>query len=470
MEGPGYGRDMSTLPTSVALPHSSDPAEQARRVHTSQRHRIMTGEYAQPGRDLDQRIERAIGIERADVWKGTVDGSANVASQGCDQLGTLYSVEPIAHHVDAASLPLLELVDRSPIWSMMPRHQATTLGLRESWIRVNVARGKLVYRMVPAHMVEAIGYDDDPATPCKVRELRLRNGKWTYDVLDIRNPKAPIMRVEDTEGRILQTFEEYPYREADGTPVLPHVLYHAEGTGQLYDPYRWHEAFDGTLTLGLLWSMFVHVCVSASWPQRYLIGAEPQGGAAVDGRSSITADQASILMLRHLEGYPGAPVAGSWTPGADPSALQAAVAAYESRIVSMLGVGAGDIARTSDPRSGYSLVLSREAQREAARRYMPIFRASDRELVRISAILANRAGLTIGAPEDGYDLAYQSLPASVHEQQAELTRDKTEIELGLLSPVEAFMRRNPGIDYDRATVALDKIAAERRRWASPLAA
>ena len=125
-----------------------------------------------------------------------------------------------------------------------------------------------------------------------------------------------------------------------------------------------------------------------------------------------------------------------------------------------------DLRMGGTARSGYAIALSNEGKRAAARRYAPIFRRSDEQLMSVSATLYNRATGS-NLPEYGYQIVYRDLPLSPEELQA---RRQNVIELmgaGLLSRSRAYMELNPGLTETSAAAELARIDAERLRLSIP---
>jgi hypothetical protein len=92
------------------------------------------------------------------------------------------------------------------------------------------------------------------------------------DVLSVADPEAPVYRVHlltgaGTLGADISeatlggdySGEAYPYRRADGRPVLPYVLYHAVRPGdRLWDPYAIQEVVDGSLDMAVFSAFVAH--------------------------------------------------------------------------------------------------------------------------------------------------------------------------------------------------------------------
>jgi hypothetical protein len=237
--------------------------------------------------------------------------------------------------------------------------------------------------------------------------------------------------------------------DANGSPVIPYALYHASRTGYLWDAYEGIEVVEGTLAIGVLWSMWRHVVRSASWPQRYAAGVVVAGAQEApddSGRSQITTDPATVLMLEMSAEDRQSPVIGQWDAGGDPKQLAEAIMSYESRIEAAFGHVAAVSRKSGDPRSGYALAVSREEQRDAARRLEPQFRRGDLELLRIVAALVTARTPDDPLPESGWSISYQSLPPSQSEIDGILTR----VDGGLMSRVDAYIELHPGMTPEQA--------------------
>lgn len=479
-------RDFSTpIPP---MPH--DPSEAARWEHTRLRRRLLYGAWRE---DLDRRIGLAIGAVRREAW-GVPDLSSNVFRASMQSLSVLYDRRPkVSHNEPGAADELSKYVVDAGLWPLMQRVQRDTLGMREMFIRVDVVADRdepedaeVTYRPIPPDMVLAHADPEHPDEPVEVRELRLRRDRvgrprWTWDVLSVADYDQPYYRVlsagseagEDlsleylgVEGGLVG--EAYPYRYADGRPLLPIVLYHAAKTGMLFDPYEASELVEGSLNVAVFWSMFGHVIRQASWPQRYAVGVRVPS-ATIDGdqdntiRESVIPDPATVLLFEPSdEGM--SPQISQWDAGADPQALQDAIAMYERRLAAFAGISPSDVQRVAgDPRSGFALAINREAAREAQKRYEPVFSPIDEELLGKTAALINRV-MGTALPEDDYRVAYESLPPSPEERQSEREHVLGLIGAGLLDRVEAYRQLHPGLSRADAEAALAEINAINARY------
>jgi hypothetical protein len=455
---------------TAPMPPAPGNPDEARRVEMS-RHRfaMMEGRW-QP--ILESYMETQLGSVRRAAM-GLVDISYCALRTTSYELATLYDAEPDVRHNQLASPNIDRLVGsagsiaRSGLWSQMSRFQAYTLALREMWMRADVEDGRLVYRPVAPHMTMAEADPARPNVPTLFGELRLRQIEgglmWTFEVWDIRNPAEPTYRVLEAldgwkSGRDLTrlvhgaTYDgvNYPssWRRANGTPIIPAILYHASTYGdRLFDPFANIELYTGSLQLGLFYSYLAHCIRDASYPQRYAIGVRVAGMDSSDlgsraARSEVTSDPTTILMLDPISETSQA-MMGQYTAGADVEKLEAVIAAVAHRLATDAGLSPSELQRTSgSARSGYAISLSQEGKRQAQRRYIMQFRASDEALVSLSAVLFNRwteaNSEPSNYPEGGYSVIYREIPLSPQEMEARRKHVLEMLAAGLMSEVDAL--------------------------------
>ena len=457
----------------------------------ARRRRLLSGEYEQ---DLEDELFRHLPSDRREAW-GVTDMSSNVFEQVTRQLSVLYHESPIVTNPEDIS----ELVSRegymtrSGIWSMMQRVQQLTLGIRETIVRIDVSpKGTrtegIVYRVVTPDYVYIESSEDNPEIPLYYQELRLRfddekkEYSWIADIMDIRdenNPRFYLRKVEpngtlgEDVSRVFMNGElsgdAYPFRDKDDKPFLPIVIYHAQKTGKLWNSFDCQTQVEGSLCAMILFSFWLHVVRDCSWVQRYATNVMVSGLThnSLDEparRSSISTDPSSILIFSQDPDINTQPLIGQFQAGADPEKLLQAVASYEYRVAVSAGISPSELTRTSsDPRSGFSLSVSRQGMRESSRAYAPIFRISDEELCSKTAILCNRY-LGTSLPESGYRVSYHSLEYSPEEKEA-IRKDVIEkLASSLISPIDAIRQLNPDMDEEEARETLLRIRREKAEF------
>jgi len=469
--------------------------EQERWSHTALRKRMIIGAWEQ---DLEDELARHLPADRREAW-GPADLSSNPFEQITRQLSVLYHEVPAVTNLngDISALTAREgLVTQAGLWQLMQRAQQMVIGLRESAIRIDVnphvqgaptiAPG-IQYRIVTPDLLYCEAHPDQPDIPVYYQEARLREfeGKpiWVADVLDIRDPQMPIFGMFEINkdgalgkdmsmefmGHPTHRGEDYPYRDGDGNPFLPVVLYHAEKTGFLWDAYNASQMVYGSLTSAVLYSMWVHLVRDACWSQKYVAGLSVAGLSQIDQneiarRSSIATDPSSILVFTQDPDAQGQPLVGSFSIPTDPHALLESISKYEMRVGLAAGLSPSELSRTNgDPRSGYALAVSKSGQREAQKKFAPVFRLGDEELLAKTAMLANRF-LGTSLPEAGYRVSYHSMPLTPDEMRAQREDIIAKMQAGLISPVQAVMMMYEDMDQREAREYLLQIRRERAEF------
>lgn len=451
------------LPLGPPIPENG--AEAFRVQHSRLRRRIL---YSQHKNDVKKRLVQSVGSKRAEKWGMDPDMTSNPAWTVCTQLAALYRKAPDVMAPaggDDASAAIAE----AGFWQLAQRNQRDTIGLNNMLVRVDIdeddgpafqlAHPDLVevkaHPLRPSKLLQVKHWVQDPRDAEKWVRLEVEPAKRRYQAFD--EDDAEVTR-EVLEGDSFSG-DSYPWM-VEGNAVMPYVSYRAAETGYALDPYTGSEVFEGALQLGVYYSFFGHILRNAAWAQRWALGVEPLGAStSADGkRSEVTADPATLLLFKLLEGFEGQPTMGQFNTPVDPDQVLKAVERYERRLVDMALGAVGVSRRESDVRSAMSLAVSREAQREAQASYEPMFRRSDLQLLRLVSGL-------MGGPTAGWRINYFSIPKDAAEIRAEMEQMAGLIEAGLMSRVEAYQKLHLGLTREEAQAALALIESDNRQAA-----
>lgn len=407
-------------PPNLPVPSPWSDADYERVSHTRLRRRMLTGRWRD---DLTEAVEREVGDVRRAAW-GLVDISANPFRASCSALAALYDVPgEVTADDPEAGVMVADALKSAGFWQLMQRVQRDTIGMREMVVVPEYeAAGEraeeegdephLMLRAVPPDLIWAQAHPMEPDEPVVLVETTMRDGVWGYDLYSVVGGVGVFRRYSESKELVEELAgEEYPakWRWQDGRPFIPHVLYHASRSGELFDPYEGIEIVEGTMRLGVLYTFYGHCVKQASWPQRYMVNVRPSGSAnAMDGdqlpgqqreKSHIVTDPAAVLSLDAIEDA-GQPMVGSWQTSSDPNALLESILAYERRIFAMAGLSPADAQRVAgDPRSGFALAINQENKRADQQRYAPSFRRGDESL-------AERVGAMMGMDPAEYTVRY----------------------------------------------------------------
>lgn len=471
--------ELVTGPTPPNFPGAEDTQRQ---VETRRRRRMLSGLWRQ---DLALELARRVGSRRARAWVENPILETNPFNNVCKELSVLYVESPAIKHELASAEILASLaatLETAQLWGLMGRVQRFCLGLRETLVRVSIESGRPVFREVYPDLVHAIGREDRPDQPAMLAELRYRTLKdisfWTYDLFDIRDAENPLcqIRVCKSDGTMGEDLSvefwkeersgvKYPYRRRDGSPFIPYILYHAEPVGdRLWNSWEWSEIVEGALSLAVKYNMLDHVFVQASWPQRYILGAELDGSQSTEAGREIVTDPAVLLQLRKQEDFEGQPVIGQWNPGGDVDKMEAVLESLSAKLAVEAGVNASDINRLNSQRSGVSISLTNDGKRQQQRRFAPVFRDPDSRLVAMVGTLLNRYAESQGEtpiyPEGGFKILYRELPLSPAELEARRKHVLELLDAKLMSRIDAYSELNPGLTRSMIQRELARIDAE----------
>lgn len=460
---------------TIALPMPTDARDLARVQHTRLRRRMLYGEHED---DVRRVVREEHGPTKAAVW-GTPDLSANPYLALWSQIAVLHAAEPEVT-APRGSEPVVEAVASSGWWTLAQRVERDAHALREMLVRVDIdpETAEIQVRPVFPDMVEAASTRRKPSIPVKLDEwVEDPVYGWIRYRIDVSDPALPAYTVEGPDGAEITSEvlggsfsgAAYPYVDSQSRPYNPYVLIHAAGTPWLWDPYTMREVVDGSLRLCVYLTWWGHVMYNASYALRWAMNAEPDGADVVDeetgqtiARKEVQADPAVLLKLRQMDGTSGQPQVGQFSSPMDPEAILRSIAMYERRILTLAGLSAPDVTRAeADIRSGYSLVVAREAIREVQRQHEPQFRAADQEILATAAKLLNRTtGSSYSEDPRSYHVAYQGLTRTPAETRAELDKIQAEIAMGVASPVDAWLALNPGFSRAHAIEAMRQTRTE----------
>lgn len=461
---------MPELARTPKLP--GDSVENSRRESARLRLRLLNGDWfddllAHLAQHFDPVRERVI---------GRPDYSTNLFESVINQLSVLYDRPPVLRHEDeVGAARASDLLTSAGWWALGTQLQRFTLGCREAFVRPALVRDgtALLLRVVTPDCVSAEADPQEPDLPIRFTEARVRTvggeDVWCHDRLDISDPDAPTYVVirehdgADVTAEVLGT-TGWPaeLRDSSGAPVMPYATYHAKRTGQLWNWRTGSEVADGTLTVAVLWTWWLHNFRDASWAQRWTLDASVRGsslvGAGKSQAATVTTDPSSVMQFSS-DGDRAA--IGQWNPSIDPLTLGTALAEFEGRLLVHFGLSPGDVQRTEgSAQSGYSITLQRTAVREQQRRYAPQFERGDQHLLRVVSALTR--GTPQAIPEDGWSISYPGPPKSWNEIEADLAKNERLVAAGLASKVDAYMDHHPGVTREQALVELKRIADENR--------
>lgn len=447
---------------SIALAKSHEDSE--RWEKTRLRRRLLEGCWKQ---DIVYYMSLHLDKTRQGAW-GEPSQSMNLYKSIVQQLAVIYNETPQVSNADMDELQE-EYLKEMNLFSKAQQHSEYVIGLRDSIYRIywNPRLNKVELRLVTPDYVLVETDPYSPQTPIKISEAVEREYQgeeiYTWEVWDISNPESPSLKIfsEDMKDNLTGYFlGEAPYlfiNPVTKQPFLPYVIYHAQDTGECFDDDSWSELVHGTLEVALLWSFWIHIVKDASWAQKYGIDVDLQGLSTKPGqeRASISTDPASILMFKSKDGQSGS--LNSMQVSLDPKSVADSILQYSSAIMENLGLLGADLQKSST-QSGVSIQIRKDAIRLWQKRFEPMFRLGDKEMLEKVSLISNLfapEGFPI-LPITGYDIKYTAIEKTQAEIQELISYNESMLRMGLKSKVDMLMELE-GITREQAVMKLEQI-------------
>tara|TARA_B100000686_G_scaffold300855_2_gene335674 strand:+ start:975 stop:2540 length:1566 start_codon:yes stop_codon:yes gene_type:complete len=486
-------------PPPPAMPTRSS---QRRSIHQAARLSILDEDFDDLQADWNAQY---VSDEVLEGW-GPSDTSTNPLSSYARQLSTpgRYGHPPtVEHAVDPLAADGLigahGQLARAGWLTKMSTVEYLTLGVGEHFVRLDVHRGDLTLRLVPACTVHLIANVDRPDEIEQLWELRARTAPpaikggeprrlWTWDVYDLGDElvgRPPSFRIYEADHRgapvdasdiwLIQpgdvrgalVGDAYPYRFADtGRAYLPWVRYRSADNGKLWNWKQLRGLHRGTLMSSMYATYTGRSALDATGSHALAWGLDPAVSTRHGEQSSYAAPVRSMAIrpgtinfcdVADDVGQPGVVQIG---PGVNLEPLSEFTARYIHRLHAQRGLSGADVQKqAANPTSGAALYISDKQRREFADMAEPIFRRFDLELLRKAAALLN-AETGSAYPLSGYSIVYFRLPPSPQEAKDGREAQEWEVSQGYKSKVDIYRERNPGTSREDAIAALARIVAD----------
>lgn len=460
--------------------------EQDRIEATEARDRVLSGSHE---RDLVDFLAEVWGPKKRAIV-GLVDTSWNPLRTLCQQMSTpgLYSVRPTVRGPDGTEL----LVGRrglldSAHWAPMMQHvEYLTRGLGDMMVRPAIRGGRLKLAQVRPW---AVHVETDPQDPARAVELWERclyrdpegRWRWVYEVWDIRDEDSPSWRVLSADqvgpdGQPLPVANlyypevpaeglsgaAYTWTYGDGVPYIPHVHYRSRVLPGFWSWESLRGLHRGTMHCARLANGLLYAADMASSRAVLLTNCCPLGQETVNvgsagAVSTMELLPGSMVPLRPLDASIGTMAVTEVGPGMDVASQWSVVRSYTLSMLAAHGLRESDVVRAeANPTSAAALIISDASRREAQRQLAPLFEEADRELIRKVAALARVHGLGDFPDDDVYDVQYSMIERTSDELASAREEEVHELEHGLMSKVELYMRRK-GVDRETAIRELRRV-------------
>jgi hypothetical protein len=459
------------------------PAEDQQRIVESWRLRQMLEGTWRPL--LAEHGWRQLGPARA-ALVGEWDTSANLFSSVIDQTSTMYDTQP---QIGGGTTAVLDdSFQRGGWWQMARQHMRYVKGLRESAVFVgwDSDLGHPTFSLVTPDLLTVETAPTNRSRPVTIWRADQRpipgrpsEKAWFWFRWSIASGVGSYsVWTADRQRDVTAAFADpgawegasYPYRDEQGNPVLPAVLYHSAGQGNgVWHPHQHQEIAFGTLQVGLMWTGMVHGFLRAGWDQRWIANARVRGGATAKAGDHpvrlITPDPTAVL---ELEGTGSGNVeVGAWGASIDIVAAEQTVRYYQNGLAVHFDLSPSDVAIESlSPASGASITVSQAGKRRVALRDLVHFRLGDVQLAEVVAAVNRGWGVSCSAK--GFRARYAGVALTADERKTVDEWIGQEMDRGLMDRAMAYQELHPGTDLDDAQA--DILALDTRKQMEQLRA
>ena len=459
--------------------------DQARWQHTRLRRNMLQGTWEQ---EIQERMREQMGLTNVGNL-GRPSTSVNLLENTTDQTAIIYDAAPTVTNPafdEQQAKAWSDTVNGAHLWGIMQDVCAKTVGLRECFLWVVPTSSGVQLEIVTPDEIVVTATTGDASSPTALKRAvtfavtSTLTGKTEHidcwECWDVSDPANPTHTVMDGEGHDV-TADVYPddngvyiYTDEQG-PYLPCVLYRARYTGDTFDPYWGSGLVHGTLDIGIAWTVWSVCLRNNSWPQWYLVDGVVPGqsigdtAGMLDGISpppgTIELAPNSIIRFKS-EGGPGSAKVGQLTP-CDAKLMAEAIMIKQNTILNNVGIHPDDLSNAGQPMSGVAIQLKKSSSRKIATAMVPMFRDADSKLYNVMARVHNvfyadsEAGIP-ALPTEGWQIQYNLPEMSTDEFLADLAKDETLIELGLLSKVDVAMKFYSLTDPAAAVRKLQEVA------------
>jgi len=383
--------------------------DRARIAQTALRRRIMTGAWAE---DVRQFVGQHYSRESLE-YLPPVSLERNPFKNLVLQLSTLYDAAPVIVTEPEQDLGPMVTPRLKALW---PQLLAAVIAYNECFVRVGVTRkGEVSYQLVtPDEVQEVESYDDEPDMPCSLVWRRKLKGETFYEYYNIEDAERPVFQVlqdgEDVTASYYPELEagEYPFRDSEGQPYLPFVLYHMTLNQNLFNAFDGLELVQGTLATAMRIGGLNQGLRDMATPQRYAANVDPVGAQSVGPNQVIQANPLTVLMFK--SNSDAAPVISQWDSKFSAKDAEYTVARLEEALGCFAGLTSADMMLSTNA-SGAARIVSKEGLRRSRLQREPSQRLGDQLLLSTAAKALNawrREPVFMESPT-AYNIVYQEL-------------------------------------------------------------
>jgi hypothetical protein len=373
-----------------------------------------------------------------------VNQSQNILKRVINEISTVYKAP--ARRDFNGDERYQEIIDRARLDIKLKKINRYTNLLNETLLRISVRGGSIAYDIITPNIVTIIQNEIDPTKADAIIYRLTRNNTigddqifyYYWDVLGNHYILDKDFRINSIIYDAMASQGDpawYPYRDEEGKPVLPFVIFHREEPeDSFWDQTSGRDLINATVMIGIKMTLFDYYFKVASFKQPYIIGDE------ISVPSKQILDPLTVFQAKGE----GAQI-GLLDMQINLDQLKDALIFQINSIINNYGISADQWSLSISEISGRALKIRNRALLEIRQEQIPYYRDYEKEIFEKTKIINNAhfPDKPIKAEKFSVDFGEIEFPEDPEE---ELRLDAKRLKLGLISLGQFYQKYNPDVD------------------------
>jgi hypothetical protein len=373
-----------------------------------------------------------------------VNQSQNILKRVINEISTVYKAQPIREF--SKDERYQEILNYSKLDTKLKKVNRYSNLLNETLLKVGVRGGRIVYDIITPNIATVIQNELDPTQADAViymvtRKNTVGDDKISYYYWDvygnhiILDKDFRISSIIYDEAATVGSLEFYPYRDEEGRPILPFVIFHREEPDDsFWDQDTGRDLYNAALMIGIKMTLFDYYFKVASFKQPYIVGDE------ITVPSKQILDPLTVFQAKGE----GAQV-GLLDMQINMNQLKDALVFQINSIINNYGISADQWSLSISEMSGRALKIRNRALLEIRQEQIPLYREYEQDIFDKTKIVNNAhfPERQIKSAEFSVDFGEIEFPEDPEE---ELRLDTKRLKMGLISLGQLYKKYNPDVD------------------------
>lgn len=415
-------------------------AEAERMEETANRLALYSDDYETIIRDVMKTLFHKDNYDRLYYH---VNGSQNILKRVVNELSMVYKTEA-TRTLSVKSDRWEAIKSETAMDVRMRRANRLTNLLNDTLVRVAVRGDRIVYDIITPDICSVVQSADDPTRMESCVWLRTSvntpsDATVEYEYVDVDGWWV----VLDKEFRWKETLYDpatYPYRDADGRPLMTIVPIHrVESESAFWDQDSGRDLYNAAVMMGVKMTQFDNLFKTSSFKQPYVIGGAVPSGQVMDPTTVLQVPDTDPNQTVEI---------GTLDMQTDIGALAEALTFQLNTVINNYGISADMWTLSISEMSGRALKIKNRALLEQREEQIPTYREAEQRLFEAVRAVNNAHASFMGwetIPENAeleVDFAEVEFP---EDPNYEIDLAAKRLKAGLISPGQFYMAFNKDV-------------------------